>query len=252
MDGLPAEFSYTFKLGDSVLKYRYGKSGYETLVYESVSINGREVIEYDRRKDRPLTIDLPGTETLNKDINQIEISVLKYIKSNAVLSKSLESSTLKKFFGFIDSMLMFWQLDNRGYQGYDVVSGDIFKILIENNHFDDFKQFLEQAGLDSNIIFKKTKGEYSVFFKYGDKEIDYWDSASTGMKSATVFYLWFQFIKYGKNPPSLVFVDEFDAFYHFFLLYYFGEALYRKAAWPDTSKPCNFSCLARVPYGSTD
>jgi hypothetical protein len=101
-------------------------------------------------------------------------------------------------------MLMFWHLDNRGYQGYDVGSGDIFKILIENNHFDDFKQFLEQAGLDSNVFFRKTNGKYSVFFKYGDKEIDYWISVSTGMKSITVFYLWFQFIKYGKNPPSLV------------------------------------------------
>ena len=77
VDGFPAEFSYTFKFGDSLLKYRYGKSDYETLVYESVSINDREIIEYDRREEHPLTIDLPGTETLNKDISQIEISVLK-------------------------------------------------------------------------------------------------------------------------------------------------------------------------------
>ena len=36
----------------------------------------------------------------------------------------------------------------------------------------------------------------------------------------------------------------FSAF-PFFLLYYFGEPLYRQAAWPDTSKPCNFSCLIK-------
>ena len=213
-DGLPAEFFYTFKFDDAILKYRYGKSDYETLVYESVSINDRGIIEYDRRKDLPLTIDLPGTETLNKDINQIEISVLKYIKSNAVLNKSAESLALKIFFEFVDNMLLFWQLDNRGYQGYDVGSGNIFKDIIENNHFDDFKQFLEQAGLDSNIIYKKTNDRYLLFFKYADKEIDYWSSASTGMRSVSGFYLWFQYIKYGKNPPSLVFIDEFDAFYH--------------------------------------
>lgn len=40
----------------------------------------------------------------------------------------------------------------------------------------------------------------------------------------------------------------FSAF-PFFLLYYFGEPLYRKAAWPDTAKPCNFSCLTEGPYG---
>ena len=216
-DGLPAEFFYTFKFDDAILKYRYGKSDYETLVYESVSINDREIIAYDRRENRPLTIDLSGTETLNKDISQIEISVLKYIKSNAVLSKSPESSALKKFFEFVDNMLLFWQLDNRGYHGYALGTFGISNAIIENHHFDDFKQFLEQAELDSNIIYKKQNDKnekYSIVFKYGDKEIDYWNNASTGMKSVSLFYVWFQFIKYGKNPPSLVFIDEFDAFYH--------------------------------------
>jgi hypothetical protein len=72
----------------------------------------------------------------------------------------------------------------------------------------------------------------------------------------TVFFGWFekgiQKLIHEKQIEKCIAPEGktavFSAF-PFFLLYYFGEALYRKAAWPDTSKPCNFSCLASVPYG---
>jgi AAA15 family ATPase/GTPase len=221
-----AEFSYTFQFNnDAILQYTYGKRNPESIVYESVSINDKRIISYNRLKQEPLEINLPGTETLNKDIEQIEISVLKYIKANAVLSKSQETSILKEFFNFVDNMLLFWQLDNRGYQGYGVGSNDILKTIIENNHFEDFKKFLKLAGLDSNISFERYNDKYVVYFIFENKRINFWESASTGMKSLTLFYHWFQHIQYEKNPPLFVFIDEFDAFYHIALARYIIEEI---------------------------
>jgi AAA15 family ATPase/GTPase len=209
-----AEFSYSFKLNDSLLIYQYGKQNYESLIYEKVIIDDKEIISYDRRNNHPVKIELSGTETLNKNPEQIKISVLKYIKGNAVLNESKEAAIFIEFLNFVDNMLLFWNRDERGYQGYDVGSGELSKGIIEANHFDDFKEFLKRAGLDSNIIFEKKNDKYEMYYTFTNKKIDFWDSASTGAKALTLFYYWIQRVQYGENPPSLVFIDEFDAFYH--------------------------------------
>jgi AAA15 family ATPase/GTPase len=113
-------------------------------------------------------------------------------------------------------MLLFWDRNGRGYQGYETEGGsDLLKIIIEAGHFEDFRDFLKGAGLDSNIDFIKFDNAYRAIYTFqNDQVIDFWNSASTGTKALTLFYYWLQQIKYGANPPSLVFIDEFDAFYH--------------------------------------
>jgi hypothetical protein len=111
-------------------------------------------------------------------------------------------------------MLLFWHRDDRGYQGYEVSISGIFRGIIETNHFDDFKEFLRDAGFDSNISFEEKDGKYKMYYTFTNKRIDFLDNASTGAKSLTLFYYWLQRIQYDENPPSLVFMDEFDAFYH--------------------------------------
>ena len=209
-----AEFSYSFQFNESILEYKYGKSDFKTLVYESLSIDNNELIQYDRRVNHQLKIDLPGTKTLNKNLDQIKISVLKYIKSNAVLDESKNVLLLMDFFYFIDNMLLFWQLDTRGYQGYSFGNSDMLSEIIETNHFEDFKESLKKAGLDFNIDFELNNDKYTVYFLFENKKIDFWEIASTGMKSFTLFYYWLQQIQYEKNPPLFVIMDEFDAFYH--------------------------------------
>ncbi|GHU94671.1 hypothetical protein FACS189479_07670 [Spirochaetia bacterium] len=140
---------------------------------------------------------------------------MKYIKSNAVLTESKESLIFDKLLSFIDNMLLFWQLMDRGYQGYEAASHTIFKDIIENEHFNNFKLFLEKAGLESNISYKKEEdGNYHMYYQFQNQLIDFWGIASTGTKSLVVFYYWLQRIQLETASPSFVFIDEFDAFYH--------------------------------------
>jgi AAA15 family ATPase/GTPase len=210
-----AEFFYWFKFDDSILKYKYGKSDVENIVYEELEINGTKIVSYDRRQNQGLEINLSGTETLNRDINQIKISVLKYIKSNAVLTETENSIIFDKLLAFVDGMLLFWQLMDRGYIGYKIGSGNMFKDIIEQGHFGDFKEFLELAGIWSNIDYTKDDdNKYTVYFKFENRQVNFWNICSTGTKSLIVFYFWLQRIKFEQIPPSFVFIDEFDAFYH--------------------------------------
>jgi AAA15 family ATPase/GTPase len=213
------EFKYKFKFHDIMVEYQYGKNAPESLLYEYLFINEKCVVSYNRNKNEPLVINLPGTQTLNKDINIIPISVLKYIKSNAALEQSDETTALLSFFDFIDRMLFFRNLDDRKYAGYEVGTHLLFDEIVKKNHFNDFQSFLADAEVPSDIIFTKMDNQTKVFFKYETAQktksiIDFYDNCSTGMKSLTVLFYWLQNAIFNEKPPSFVFIDEFDAFYH--------------------------------------
>ena len=209
-----AEFEYLFKFGENEILYKYGKRRQDDLVYESLSINDKKYIFYDRRNSTSAEILFAGTENLVKDLSLINISILKYVRSNAILKDEFEQARLNELFQFIDSMLLFWSLESRGYIGYITGTHTILNDIIDNNHFEDFIKFLKKVHSDSNIIFKDENGKKKIYFDFNGKLLDFWSTSSTGMHSLALFYFWLQRIKYEKQVPSLVFIDEFDAFYH--------------------------------------
>jgi len=213
------EFIYKFKFNEVMIEYQYGKNAPESLCYERLLINEKCVVSYNRITGEPLEINLSGTQTLNKDINKISISVLKYIKSNAALEQSEETTALVSFFDFVDRMLFFRNLDNRNYAGYEVGGHQLFDEIVNKNHFDDFRCFLADADVPANIIFTKMENRTRVFFKYETTQkrkslIDFFDNCSTGIRSLSVLFFWLQNAIYNEKPPSFIFIDEFDAFYH--------------------------------------
>ncbi|WP_461248050.1 AAA family ATPase [Treponema sp. R6D11] len=213
------EFNYKFKFKEVVIEYQYGKNAPESIRYEHLFINDKCVVSYNRIKGEPLEINLPGAQTLNKDISKITISVLKYIKSNAALEQSVETTALLSFFDFVDRMLFFRNLDDRSYVGYEIGVLQLLDGIVKKNHFDDFKSFLANADVPANIIFTKMDNRTLFFFNYetahsNKSVIDFFQNCSTGMKSLTVLFFWLQNAIYNEKPPSFIFIDEFDAFYH--------------------------------------
>jgi AAA15 family ATPase/GTPase len=210
-----AEFLYLFKFENDYVKYQYGKKDIETIVYEKLSINDTEVVFYDKRHEGGAKITLSGTENLNYNIKQLKISLLKYIKANTNLPENNESSLFDRLFVFVDNMLLFWQSDERGYIGYEAGAGSLLTSIIERDNFDNFKTFLESAGLASNIYYEKDiTGKYSILYKFRNKDVNFWQSSSTGIHSLVLFYYWLQRLKSEEPRPSFLFIDEFDAFYH--------------------------------------
>lgn len=210
-----AEFSYIFNFGGDLVEYNYGKLDCESIVYENFLINNKKIISYDRRKKKSLLISLAGTETLNKTTSEIKISLLKYIKSNAILSnKDKNVELFNKFIEYVDNMLLFWTLDTKNYSGYEVGSFDILKHIVENKKFEEFKKFLKDAELESNLKYEISTRGCSIYYDYPNRKVDFWSTCSSGTKSLMIFYFWLQFAENGKKP-SLLFIDEFDAFYHF-------------------------------------
>jgi len=214
-----ATFKYDFKFGDDIVTYFYGKKNISTILFEELSING-EVIASINRNESPLAFfDIEGAETLNKNMGESPISIINYIKSNAVLVESKKSKLFEKFISFVDKMLYFRSLDNNRYLGLEMGSHQIMPDIVKRGNVSDFEAFLNRAGVDCKLcVIKNQSGEDAVSiddiaFDYGDKKIPFFAIASTGSQSLAAFYFWLQRIR-EDNCVSFVFIDEFDAFYH--------------------------------------
>lgn len=208
-----ASFDYEFLIGGKVVKYTYSKTNYKTLVSESFSIEGKELISFDRNEgNTSFTCALKGTETLNKEIKDNQLSVLKYIKNNSTLVENEDNRTFRDFFFFVEHMLFFRSLEDRTYIGMDERTGTLERDIIEQEKVSDFEAFLNEANVKCKLAVVDVMGQKALAFDFGEKKIKFPEIMSTGTSSLMLFYCWYLQILRGE--VLFVFIDEFDAFYH--------------------------------------
>ncbi|MGX3067730.1 AAA family ATPase, partial [Ursidibacter arcticus] len=87
--------------------------------------------------------------------------------------------------------------------------------IIANKNLKDFQTFLNECGINYELVTVKNFNKQNIGIKMGDKVLSFFDIVSTGTLSLTFFYYWWQSIK--KNKIPLLFIDEFDCSYHFAL-----------------------------------
>lgn len=208
------EFQYDFVFDNIEVVYRYGKTDPQTLVYESLYIAGVEVLSY-RFDAQTGHVDLPGAEflSLSTDLptESDRLSRVKYVKSNAILRDEPSARAFRAFTSFVDNMLMFYSLDERGYQGLSVGSDIFTQGIIREGKMEDFQEFLRQQGISPNLVSVDVNGVPELYCRFEGGTVPFASVASTGTMSLALCYYWY--IKMSK--ASLVFIDEFDAFYHF-------------------------------------
>ena len=206
-----AKFRYVFSFDGNVVEYIYEKKAVDQITYERLMINKEEVVNY--RIGSPLITTLKGTESLKKDISESKISSLKYIKANAVLNSDETNRVLNQFFDFVDNMLFFRSVENFAYIGYEKGQKGIFQDIIEKNHVTEFEQLLNEAGVSCKLSVIDLNGQKDIAISFENTQIRFWDIASSGSKILALFYFWLQ--RLDTTGVSLVFIDEFDANYHY-------------------------------------
>ena len=211
-DGL-AHFCYEFFINSKVVIYEYKKSDYKTILYERFIIEGEELILFDRINKSKAIVRLKGTETLKTEIDNNELSILKYIKNNSNLLADEINKTYLSFFTFIEQMLHFRSLTENMYQGTNIESVDILENIVERNNVQEFEAFLNKAGIECKLGITFERGRNTISMNFGNKQFLFAKLASTGTLALTLFYFWYQTIK-EKQKVSFLFIDEFDAFYH--------------------------------------
>lgn len=205
-----ASFEYEFQFYDSILIYRYKKSNLNTLLEESLLIDDKELLYYDYRERKGFSNFL-GSENLNLD-DASSISRVKYIMNSAILDDTDKyNRVLKAFKDFVNGMLLFYSLRNNGFIGFRDHGESVEDVIIKAGKLKDFEEFLNASGLHLSLIEKEDIEGKKIYVRYQNGDAPYFNVASTGMVSLILLYSWLISL----DQCSFVFIDEFDAFYHY-------------------------------------
>ena len=211
----PVEFEYTFKFNDQLIEYNYSKNSIGVLTSESLSVDGRMVFS---RRDDAFDIDdkqFPMEDTTRKNlmVNANRVSIVNFLLTSYPLA---EDNCLIALHNFANSMLWFKHLDTREFIGLEANITLIDTFIIQNNLVDDFADFINKVSEQSFRFVTHNVNDKVLLCEIGGAVVVFNQIASTGTQSLMLLYFW---IKKMVDRASFVFIDEFDAFYHFKLAF---------------------------------
>ena len=206
------DFEYVFKFdGGDDIEYSYSRDINGGFKKESLFHNGVRVFERDGIN--LLDSDEFGFETTVK--NQLansanSVSILKYILGTFPLSSG---HYLLKLKSFINSMLWFRCLDERRFIGIDNGVVHIEDYIIQKGYLEEYSEFIRKES-DQVFDFSPTvPGQKLIFCKIGNNTVPLMSVTSTGTKALELLFYWTKRMQ--EADIQFVFIDEFDAFYHF-------------------------------------
>ena len=203
-----AEFHYIFVFGENTTDYTYRKNAKQDLIYEKLCIDDQLLYEYNYKTNAG---NLDGirslTPTLNLSMQDVD-SILKYVISNTVLD---DDHPLRQMQRYVNSMLWFRNLDENRYIGYKTKSNDYYDFIFEPAILKEFEQFLHAAGIAEGLTVNRDHdGKQRLYFDTATP-LPFFRVASSGTKALYNFFYWYKTAK----DVSMMFIDEFDAFYHY-------------------------------------
>lgn len=207
------KFTYILLFDDQELEYRYSKTSKGILVSEELRVNGEPILSFERSG----SLILKGFKLSNKakkDLEQGEnaVSVVKFLLASIPLSSE---HYLLKLQRFVEGMLWFRNLDDRSFISAQVGRETLGGFIIKNDLIQDFQNFLTETSEQNYSLFKLAGDDEMLYCKIDGEDIPFLLIASTGTRALLLLYYWIKQIEFRKL--SFIFIDEFDAFYHFAL-----------------------------------
>ncbi len=212
-DDDPVEFEYSFRFCLDIVEYSYKKDKDGKLIAEKLSVNGNLVFDNNGKEliiSNEFPMDSIAKDKLQNNVNGL--SLVNFLTATYPLPEKHYLLELKKF---SDTMLWFKSLDKREFIGLETNASFLEEEIIKLGLVDDFKEFLYNVSGQEFEFSKPSDGDKILKCVINGAQIPFSRIASTGTVSLQVLYIWLK--KMGR--ASFVFIDEFDAFYHFRLAY---------------------------------
>lgn len=211
------EFKYEFLFNDKNIVYSYKKDAQMKLLSEELKENDKLLFKYNYSNNN-YENKIPEAQSIvisKKDEGFMpRMSVLKYIYANTMYWP--DDSSVKLLMDFVNNMLWFRSLRYNEFMGVMPNSEDLHDYIINNRLLNDFQSFLKGCGQDYNLCEIHEGGKTLIGVRYKNYKARFNLVSSTGTQSLWLFYYWMNRTK----NISFVFLDEFDAFYHFELSSY--------------------------------
>lgn len=207
-------FEYCFDFDGKEVVYTYEKNGEMFLLNEKIFVDGKNVFEYDYTKNT-MASSLKELTALNKDAlarRNINNSVIKTIYG---FSAHLpDDSPIKRIFEFANGMLWFRSLGNYEFMGSIPYTDSVERFIVEDRkRIDRFRDFLAECGMAYRFtVIDSGIGGKQLYACFENQNYPFFQIASTGTRSLALFFYWMEKMK---GRITFLFLDEFDAFYHF-------------------------------------
>lgn len=219
----PVEFSYVFRFGSITLDYSYSKNAMGNLLSEALSVNRKKVFSRDIHGvvfDKKAFPDIDEKAFRNLTVHANNFSVVNFLLTSIPLPKDHFLVLLQQF---TNSMLWFRCLDVREFVGMETNITNIDEYIIRNNLTKDFETFLRETSGQVFHFDTSAPNDKLLYCLIGDNRVIFHSIASTGTDSLELLYFWMSRM----NQAKFVFVDEFDAFYHFKLSFEVCKRLFQ-------------------------
>lgn len=208
------EFFYSFQFDDDIVNYEYKKKDAYNTVFERLSLNNQIVFYYDSENEEQDFSNLGVInanelnweeffESSNDDTESTRPTALRYIIYNTVQK---DGSIIYKLTQFIKGIRYTSSLNAN--MRFHFPFDEYFE---EQEELDKFEKFLNDYGVKCKLVMlDQPDGKKELYFDYA-KPLHFASNLSSGTLALTRFYIQYLI----RSKPTFVFMDEFDAFYHY-------------------------------------
>lgn len=218
-----AQFSYVFQFGKDEVIYQYSKFSNEDLRDEELILNDERIFYCDfenyRYDFRHLSKISAGTVIVERYLESMErndddgenekqtLSFLRWIISNTALKSD---SVLLKLLDFVNGMSILTAGSSMNPLIFTRTK-PFFELLEKKEELERFEDFLNFMGIECKLELQKLPdGESQLYFKH-EKLVPFYGTASSGTLALVDVYRRLVL----RKVSSLLYLDEFDAFYHY-------------------------------------
>lgn len=218
-----ATFSYEFRFENNELIYRYARFSNQELRNEELLINRKTIFSCDFKNNKFDFKNLKdiNAETANIDrylqsidigneeeLQEPKLPFLRWLISNVALNND---SILIKLANYTRRMIMI-TAGNTMLRIPRRMNDTFYELLEDSNRLKDLEDFLNEMGIECKLILQKLPdGQRELYFEH-EKLVPFYETASSGTLALVDLYR--RLIP--KNwDPSFIYLDEFDAFYHY-------------------------------------
>ncbi len=218
-----ANFSYEFRFGNNELIYRYARFSNQELRNEELRINRKTIFSCDFENNNfnfeNLKFINAETASIDRYLQSVDIGdeeefqepklpFLRWLISNVALNND---SILIKLSNFTRRMLMI-TAGNTMFRIPGRMNDAFYELLEDSNRLKDLEDFLNEMGIECKLILQKLPdGKRELYFEH-EKLVPFYETASSGTLALVDLYRRMT----TKNwNPSFIYLDEFDAFYHY-------------------------------------